>query len=165
MGFAADGGAGMPGGSSRSLPISCRGMNVEALAQGPRKPGAVFGMVREADADDTHMSAATGARQKGIGCHWRLRLLGTGGRHGRRSEEFTDAPETDLSVRSGEEAVVPDAVKAARQDVEKETPDEFLGFERQGAMASEAFVAVILDAEGDARAVEVFDALGRTRWV
>lgn len=68
--------------------------------------------------------------------------------------------ETRLAVWPGEEAVVPDAMKAAWQGVEKEASDELSGFERQGAMPGSAFAAIVLDAEGDAPPVERDDAPG-----
>ena len=47
-----------------------------------------------------------------------------------------------------------DAVKALRQDVKQEAPDELVGGERHGALALGAVAAVVLVAEGDAGFVE-----------
>lgn len=72
----------------------------------------------------------------------RFWLRRAGVRYGRRSEELTNVLETRLAVGSGEETVVPDAMKAARQGVEKEASNELSGLERQGAMAGSAFAAI-----------------------
>ena len=47
-----------------------------------------------------------------------------------------------------------DAVKALRQDVEEEAPDELVGGDRHGALALGLAAAVVLVAEGDAGLVE-----------
>ncbi len=49
---------------------------------------------------------------------------------------------------------MPDAVEAARQDVEQEAADELVGGQRHDLLALAAVAAVILVAEGDAGLVE-----------
>ena len=56
--------------------------------------------------------------------------------------------------RAGEQAVVADAVEAARQHVQEKAADELGGVERHGLEPVAAFDPVVLPFEGDARLVE-----------
>ena len=58
------------------------------------------------------------------------------------------------SNRAGEQAVVADAVEAARQDVQEKAADELGGVERHGLEPVAAFDPVVLPLEGDAGVVE-----------
>ncbi len=53
-----------------------------------------------------------------------------------------------------EQAVVADAMEAARQHVQQEAPHELVGLERHGFVARTALLAVVLPAEGDAALIE-----------
>ncbi len=68
------------------------------------------------------------------------RVRRCGGRIGRRrcAEKLADAIRGRLAVRPGQEAVVPDAMEAAGQDVEEEAADELARLQRQGAVAGGA---------------------------
>ena len=72
----------------------------------------------------------------------------------RDGEQFAGACEAGLAGGAGEQAVVADAVEAARQDVEQEAADELVGRERHDLLAVGAVAAIILVAEGDAGLVE-----------
>lgn len=79
-------------------------------------------------ADDRHGTAAAGARRSNIGRSGSgVRFRVGGSRRGRCAEDRADVGQTGLPVRAGEEAVVLDAVKAARQDMEEEAPDDLRG--------------------------------------
>ena len=82
-------------------------------------------------------------------------------------EYLSDALDVAGSNRSGEEAVVADAVEAAGQDVQEKAADELGGVERHGLEPVTAFDPVVLPFEGDAGVVEGDEpGIGdRTRWV
>lgn len=65
----------------------------------------------------------------------------------RQIEQAADQGELGAAVRGGEEAEVADAAKAARQDVQQETPDELGG--GQGHDLGPLRVRVVLPAEAD----------------
>ena len=58
---------------------------------------------------------------------------------------------------------MPDAMEAARQDVEQEAADELVGRERHDLLPVGAVAAIILVAEGDASLVEGDQAAVRDR--
>ena len=69
-------------------------------------------------------------------------------------EQLAGARDVARSNRSGEEAVVANAMEAARQDVQEKAADELGRLERHGLEPVAAFDAVILPFEGYARVVE-----------
>ena len=100
--------------------------------------------------DDDHASAAAGA--------WRAEVVWFGRwiiydvRRGR--EQAAGEREAGLAGAAGEQAVVPDAMEATRQDVEQEAADELVGGERHDLLPIGAAATVVLVAEGDAALVE-----------
>src|SRR5271165_1777680 len=89
---------------------------------------------------------------------WLSVAVGVGGRAiGRdfgRGEQLADALDVVRANRAGEQAVVADAVEAARQHVQEKAADELAGVERHGLEPVAAFDAVILPLEGPALLVE-----------
>ena len=75
---------------------------------------------------------------------------------GRRrvGEKFAGACEAGLTRRTGEQAVVTNAVEPARQNVKQEAADEFVDAERHDLLAVRAIAAIILVAKSDAGLVE-----------
>ena len=71
-----------------------------------------------------------------------------------RGEQLADALDVAPPNGSGEEAVMADAVEAARQNVQEKAADELGGVERHGLEPVAAFDAVVLPFEGDAGLVE-----------
>jgi hypothetical protein len=69
-------------------------------------------------------------------------------------EQSAGALDVARSSRSGEQAVVADAVEAARQDMQEKAADELGGVEDHGLEPVAAFGAVVLPLEGDASLVE-----------
>src|SRR5271166_6956882 len=67
---------------------------------------------------------------------------------------LADALDVVRANRAGEQAVVADAVEAARQHVQEKAADELAGVERHGLEPVAAFDAVILPLEGPALLVE-----------
>ncbi len=67
-----------------------------------------------------------------------------GGRGVGRGEHLANAVDIARSNRSGEQAVVADAVEAAGQHVQKKATDELVGRERHGLEPVAAFDAVVL---------------------
>ena len=90
-----------------------------------------------------------------MGGGWRL--VGIGGirigiavlRHW-YGEQLAGACDVVGTGRSGEQAVVADAVEAFGQDVDKEAADELIGGERHPLVSRAAVGAVVLVPEGDA---------------
>ena len=72
-------------------------------------------------------------------------------------------PGEDATIRAGEQAVVPDAMEATRQDVEQEPPDKLVGGERHDALALGPVAAIVLVAERDAAPRRTRSA-GGSRW-
>ncbi len=62
----------------------------------------------------------------------------------RRGEQLADALDVVRSNRSGEQAVMSDAVEAARQHVQEKAADELVGVERHGLEPVAAFDPVVL---------------------
>jgi hypothetical protein len=100
--------------------------------------------------DDHHAPAAARTGQSWIGCFNRLSRLGWQ----RHREQLLDAGDIGLAGGTGEQATVPNAVEALRQDVQQEAPDALLGGERHRAIALGTVAATILVAEGHAVFVE-----------
>jgi hypothetical protein len=100
--------------------------------------------------DDDHAPAAAGAWRPEV-----LRFVGIAG-VGRRGDiqEFAGKREAGLAGGAGEQAVVPDAMEAAWQDVEQEAADELVGRERHHLLPINAVAAIVIVAEGDAALVE-----------
>ena len=100
--------------------------------------------------DDDHASAAAGA--------WRAEVVRfvRGVVIGRRGDvqQFAGEREAGLAGGAGEQAVMPDAMEAARQDMEQEAADELVGRERHDLLPVGAVAAIVLVAEGDAALVE-----------
>ena len=78
-----------------------------------------------------------------FGRHCRPRRANAGARLG-RGERLAGALDVARSNRAGEEAVVADAVEAARQHVQEKAADELAGVERHGLEPVAAFDAVVL---------------------
>ncbi len=64
-------------------------------------------------------------------------------------EQFPDRGDIGGTIAIAEEAVVVDAVLASWEHVDEEPADELSHCQRHGGVATGAFEAVILDAEGD----------------
>jgi hypothetical protein len=71
-----------------------------------------------------------------------------------RGEQLANALDVVRSNRAGDEAVMADAVEAARQDVQEKAADELGGVERHGLEPVAAFDPVVFPFEGDALVVE-----------
>ena len=71
-----------------------------------------------------------------------------------RGEQLSGALDVAGANRAGEQAVVADAVEAARQHVQEKAADELGGVERHGLEPVAAFDAIVLPFEGDALLVE-----------
>src|SRR5664280_1230907 len=106
--------------------------------------------------DGAHETAAawTGLRQ-------RPRFLvvsGLGGlgiaRASRHGQQLTDPCDIVGAGAMSEQAVVADAMEAARQHVDEEAPAELVGGERHDLLPLTTFGAVVLPLDGDAVAVE-----------
>ena len=100
--------------------------------------------------DDDHVPAAAGAWRAGV--DWFAPMVVRGGR--RDGEQLAGEREAGLAGGAGEQAVVADAMEAARQDVEQEAADELVGGERHDLLPVGAVAAIVLVAEGDAALVE-----------
>jgi hypothetical protein len=81
--------------------------------------------------DDAHAAAAAGTRWTLIGRLGRFDRIGRR-RHG---EQFTRVFEAGLASGAGEQAVVADAMEAARQHVEQETANELVRRERHDLLS------------------------------
>ncbi len=71
-----------------------------------------------------------------------------------RIEQLPGTCDIGLAARAGEEAVVTDAVKALRKNVEQEAADEFVRVQCHGTLAIGAVAAIILVAERDPMLVQ-----------
>jgi hypothetical protein len=100
--------------------------------------------------DDDHASAAARTRRSRLRWFDRFRRLG----YRRHREQRTGAGDIGLAAGGQEQAIVPNAVKALRQYVQQEAPDEFVCGERHRAIARSPVAAIILVPEGDAAFVE-----------
>src|SRR5208282_1660319 len=99
---------------------------------------------------------ATGASARWRSCFGlAVRLVARAlGRSLWRGERLAGALDVAGSNRAGEEAIVADAVEAARQHVQEKAADELAHLERHGPEPVAAFDPVVLPLEGDARLVE-----------
>lgn len=87
---------------------------------------------------DDHASAAARARRAEV-----LRRIGIIGARWRSDvQEFAGKREAGLAGGAGEQAVVADAVEAARQDMEQEAANELVGAKRHDLLAIGAVAAV-----------------------
>jgi len=83
---------------------------------------------------------------------------------GRRDlEQLAGACEAGLAGVAGEQAVVPDAMEAAWQDMEQEAADELIGREHHDLLTIGPVAAIVFVAEGDAAFVETDEATIRDR--
>ena len=80
----------------------------------------------------------------------RIGCVGAGPRRGRHAQDRADVGQACRPVRAREEAVVPDAVEAARQDMEQEASDELRGRQGHDPRPPGLVAPVVLDAEADA---------------
>ena len=99
--------------------------------------------------DEDHMPAAARARRARVERFLRPVVIGR-----RDAQQLAGAFKVGLACRAGEQAVMADAVKAARQDVEQEPADELVGGERHELLPVGSVATVVLVAEGDAGLVE-----------
>ena len=90
--------------------------------------------------DDDHASAAARAWRAEV--VWFHRWIVHGGRRDR--EQFASEREAGLAGAAGEQAVVTDAMEAARQDVEQEAADELVGGERHDLLPVGARATIVL---------------------
>ena len=128
---------------------------VAVASGGPRGlPPALEGL------DDDHASAAAGAwRAEVVRFVWSCRHRAAAA----TASSSRAQREAGLAGGAGEQAVVPDAMEAARQDVEQEAADELVGRQRHDLLPVGAVAAIVLVAEGDAGLVEGDQAAG-SRW-
>ena len=124
------------------LPARCRRVG------GPRLPPPFEHL------DDDHASAAARAWRAEV--VWFGRWIIYGVRRGR--EQAAGEREAGLAGATGEQAVVPDAMEATRQDMEQEAADELVGGERHDLLPVGAVATVVLVAECDATLVEADEA-------
>ena len=110
--------------------------------------------------DDDHAPAAARTGRACVGRFHRLqgcRLLR------RDRQQLAGAGDAGLASGTGEQAIMPDAVEPARQNVEQEAADELVGGERHDALAVGPVTAIILVAESDAGSRRRRGAAG-SRW-
>jgi hypothetical protein len=67
-------------------------------------------------------------------------------------EQLAGERQAGLAGGAGEQAIVADAMEAARQDVEQEAADKLVGCERHDLLPVGPVAAIVLVAEGDASA-------------
>src|SRR3977135_1688396 len=110
---------------------------------------------RGATLENLDSDHATAAARAGMGGVWRLEgidgvSLGIVVLRHWHGEQFAGARDVVGAGRSGEQAVVADAVEALGQDVDQEAADELIGGERHPLVSRAAVGAVVLVPEGDA---------------
>ena len=109
--------------------------------------------------DNDHMAAAAWA--------WRAQvhqLLGAGFfRLGCDVKQITSKGQAGLATGAGEQAIMPDPMEAARQDMGQEPPDELVSGDSHDALAISPILAVILVAQGDVGPIEGKDPPVRYR--
>ena len=66
-------------------------------------------------------------------------------------------------MRAEQQAVVPEAMEAARQDMEQEAADELVGTRRHDLLPFNAVASIVLVAEGDTVLIERDQAAVRDR--
>src|SRR5690606_24445928 len=94
--------------------------------------------------DDDHAPTAAAAWRTEV-----LRFVGVAWVRWRDDiQEFSGKREAGFAGGAGEQAVVPDAMEAARQDMEHEAADELVDSERHDLLAVGTVAAVVLVAEG-----------------
>lgn len=135
-------------GSWGSLPVRC------GFVRRSARPPPAFEHL-----DDNHSPAAAGAWRaevvrfvRGIIIRWRGDV-----------QQFASEREAGLAGGAGEQAVVPNAAEAARQDMDEEAADELVDCERHHLLMVGAVAAIVLVAEGDVVLVEVNEAAVRDR--
>ena len=96
------------------------------------------------DLDDDHATAATRTRRRSIRRRRRLRLGRCGG-----VEQLPGAGDIGLVGGAGEQALVPNAVKALLQNVQEKATDELVGAERHRSLAVDAVAPIVFVVEGD----------------
>src|SRR5712691_5218914 len=100
--------------------------------------------------DDDHAGAAarawTGQHARFVGGSGRLWFFWAG-RHG---EQLARVGNVYRAGAVGEQPIVPDAMEALRQHVDKEAPDELIGCQRHRRVAGGPVDPIILVLEGDA---------------
>src|SRR5215218_9383227 len=100
--------------------------------------------------DNDHAPAAARAWRTRVDRFLRRVVVG----RQRDGQQVAGEREARLARGPGEQAVVADAVEAARQDVEQEAADELVGGKGHDLLPVGSVTAVILVAEGDAGLVE-----------
>ncbi len=100
--------------------------------------------------DDAHTPAAARTGLKRIGRFYRF------GRFRRRrcGQELADASDAGLASAAGEKSVMPNAMKAAWQDMLKKAADELVGMQRHDLLALRPAAAIVFVFEGDTIFVE-----------
>jgi len=93
---------------------------------------------------------------------WRLDGFDGIGRR-RDGQQFAGASNVALAGRAGEQAVVADAMEAARQDMQEEAADELVRVERHDLLPFGTAPTIILVPEGDASFAEGDQAPVRDR--
>ena len=68
---------------------------------------------------------------------------------GWEQEQLAGMSQVILAPGVGEQAVVSDAMESVRQDMDEEAPDELVGGQGHGFVASPSFVAIVFIFEGD----------------
>jgi hypothetical protein len=71
-----------------------------------------------------------------------------------RQAVFAGEREAGLACRAGEQAVVADAVEAARQNMKQEAPDELVSGECHDLLSVGSIATIVLVVEGDASLIE-----------
>ncbi len=98
------------------------------------------------DLDDNHASATAGARRALVIWFARSGVIDRCD----DVQELARKRKAGLSGRACEKAVVPDAVEAARQDMEQEAADKLIDGERHDLLPIGAVATVVFVAEGNA---------------
>src|SRR6476619_1880764 len=104
--------------------------------------------------DDDHVPAAARAWRADIDRALWLIVV----RWRRDGQQRAGEPEAGFARGAGEQAVVADAVEAARQEMEEKAADELVGRERDDLLPIGPAAAIVLVAEGDAGLVEADQA-------
>jgi hypothetical protein len=134
--------------SGRSAPVKgfgCRQAYESLSCRNPRATGDGYG----SSVCGRCRGGRNGSRPEVV---WFRRRIVHGRRRGR--EQLAGSTEICLAGSAGEQAVVTDAMEAARQDMEQEAADELVGRERHDVLPVGAVAAIVLVAEGDAALVE-----------
>ena len=108
---------------------------------------------------DDHAAATAGAWRAEVVRFHRGVVIGRGG----GVQGVASNREAGPASGAGKQAVVSDAMEAARQDVQQEAADELVGDERHELLPVGATAAAVCVAEGDAALVEADEAAVRGR--